>query len=252
MVRDRRLSLTASTSASTSRSLHTDRRICYLVFATTALASSLLAHAPLSLSLFFCIPILRTESAPPFLFPSRTEGIWSTSLLLANSFPRKFEGSWRKLEFREKELPPFLRFFLPLFPHLPREQRNERVPPLVSPEGNTLGKIQISARIVFLFFSLQTAFFSLSLLRKEKQSRSIEGERSNDRLFVCFNPRRERERERHESTSERKCKKMARYRSRRSFLGSASCRSTPFIHYPTAFPPVTAPLCPHRQPNDAN
>lgn len=70
MVRDRRLSLTASTSASTSRSLHTDRRICYLVFATTALASSLLAHAPLSLSLSFSVSLyLEPSLLPPFSFP---------------------------------------------------------------------------------------------------------------------------------------------------------------------------------------
>lgn len=95
-----RLSLTASTSASTSRSLHTDRGICYLVFATTrseALARVRFAHAPP------CLPILRTESArslSPSLFPyGGREGIRSiSSLSLSLSSSRRLEFKFSELE----------------------------------------------------------------------------------------------------------------------------------------------------------
>lgn len=122
----RRLSLTASTSASTSRSLHTDRGICYLVFATTrseALARVRFAHAPP------CLPILRTESArsppPSSLFPyggRRESGqslLWSVSLssspsFSTNSFPLEFEfwNSGEKVSLSSSSPPPVSSFFI--------------------------------------------------------------------------------------------------------------------------------------------
>lgn len=207
----RRLSLTASTSASTSRSLHTDRGICYLVFATTrseALARVRFAHAPP------CLPILRTESArsppPSSLFPyggRRESGqslLWSASLssspsFSTNSFPLEFEF-WElgRKSFPLLLLSPARLFFL----HLRREQRNERVPPLPSdssriPRGVAREDLNIGEdRFLFFFFPsrndvLLTLFLSLTLETEQSPRDRLvgggEGERhrssSSIRLF---------------------------------------------------------------------
>lgn len=176
-----RLSLTASTSASTSRSLHTDRGICYLVFATTrseALARVRFAHAPP------CLPILRTESArsplPPS-FPTQDGRESGQSLLSLSLSPPLAASNSNFRNSRENvSLPsifPILLLFSSLFtclffPHFRTKERT-RSPPSYPP-GNRRFKYRGSFCFLFfylLFFSCKTTFFFFSLSLSGRNNR---------------------------------------------------------------------------------
>lgn len=190
----RRLSLTASTSASTSRSLHTDRGICYLVFATTrseALAR-VASHTLLPVSLYL-EPSLPGLLLPPPSFPTEDGGnpvnLFSGPLL---SPPPPLSPTIhflspriRILGTREKKFPsppPLPRPSLLSSSSTRTKERTRSSPPLRFPSyppGSSQGRFKYRrGSFSFLFLSLAK--------RRSSHSSSLSLSRRNNRHAIDY------------------------------------------------------------------